>query len=126
MLKISLTSTALVLAMRPGSRGKGLVLLMTREFRPTNPAGAKMNEVMQSVWAGLGALVPSDLGPVPSPLWHVVVTGQMAHVLIGVSLALFRTRALLVWGIFGCWLLADEGTVGRHPKRRARIARGGR
>lgn len=66
-----------------------------------------MNEVMQSVWAGLGALVQSDLGPVPSPLWHVVVTGQMAHVLIGVSLALFRTRALLVWVVFGCWLMKE-------------------
>ena len=41
-------------------------------------------------------LAQSDLGPAPPPLWHIVVTGQTAHTLIGTCLALFRAPALLV------------------------------
>jgi len=52
-------------------------------------------------------LAQSDLGPAPTPLWHIIVTGQMAHTLIGTGLALFRAPALLVVGVFVGWLAKE-------------------
>lgn len=61
-------------------------------------------------------MVQSDLGPAPSPLWHIIVTGQMAHILIGASLALFRAPVLLVVAVFVGWsakeLLGDIPNAG--------------
>lgn len=52
-------------------------------------------------------LMQSDLGPAPSPLWHVIAAGQMAHALIGTSLALFRAPALLVVAVFVGWIAKE-------------------
>ena len=61
-------------------------------------------------------LAQSDLGPAPPPLWHIIVTGQMAHILIGASFALFRAPALLVVAVFVGWaakeLLGDIPNAG--------------
>ncbi|MGO4909811.1 hypothetical protein ACEN2J_15920 [Pseudorhodobacter sp. W20_MBD10_FR17] len=52
-------------------------------------------------------LAQSDLGPAPSPLWHIIATGQMAHILIGATLALFRATALLVVAVFVGWVAKE-------------------
>jgi hypothetical protein len=61
-------------------------------------------------------LAQSDLGPAHSWLWQIIVTGQMAHALIGATLALFRAPALLVVGGLVSWmakeLLGDTPNAG--------------
>ena len=52
-------------------------------------------------------LTQSDLGPAPSPLWHIIATGQMAHILIGTMLALFRAPARLVGAVFVGWAVKE-------------------
>ena len=52
-------------------------------------------------------MVQSDLGPAPSPLWHIFATGQMAHILVGVTLALFRAHSSLVGAVFGGWVAKE-------------------
>ena len=69
---------------------------MTRDFRPTNTAGKTMADVMQAIWRALAELAQSDLGPAPSPRWHIILTGQMAHILIGVALGFYRVPVVLV------------------------------
>ncbi|MFZ7093269.1 hypothetical protein [Primorskyibacter sp. 2E233] len=76
---------------------------MTRDFRPTKPAGKPMSDLVLTVWGALADLAQSDLGPALSPRWHIILTGQMAHILIGVALGLYRVPVALVWAVFCGW-----------------------
>ena len=62
-----------------------------------------MAELMQSAWEGLAEFAKSDLAPGPAPAWHAMLSVQMAHMLVGASLALFYAPALLVAVLFAGW-----------------------
>ncbi|WP_417606673.1 hypothetical protein [Primorskyibacter flagellatus] len=55
----------------------------------------------------LAEFARSDLGPVPAPDWHAMLSVQMAHMLVGASLALFRSPAPLVGIVFAVWAVKE-------------------
>ncbi|WP_300548080.1 hypothetical protein [Roseovarius sp.] len=66
-----------------------------------------MNDMVQMVWGTLAEFARSDIGPDPAPRWHAMISVQMAHALIGVTLALYRVPVLLVWAVFYVWLAKE-------------------
>ncbi len=75
-----------------------------------------MNDTMQTAWGVLAVFVQSDLGPDPAPQWFNVGAVQMAHMLFGTGLALFRASKALVGAFFALWtakeLLGDIPNAG--------------
>jgi hypothetical protein len=66
-----------------------------------------MAEVVQTIWSAMTDLAQSDFGPVPSPRWHIILTGQMAHILFGAALGVYRAPLVLVWAVFCGWVLKE-------------------
>jgi hypothetical protein len=76
---------------------------------------------LDSLQSALGVFAQSDVyGPLP-PRWHIVMTGQAAHVLIGAALALFRVRASILAMVAVAWVakevLGDIPTTGTGNHR---------
>ncbi|MFW2545671.1 hypothetical protein ACN2XU_23875 [Primorskyibacter sp. 2E107] len=66
-----------------------------------------MADAVQAIWRAMVSFAQSDLGPVPSPRWHIILTGQIAHILIGAVLALYRAPLLLVLVVFCGWVAKE-------------------
>lgn len=66
-----------------------------------------MAELINAVWGGLLEFTQSDLGPDPASLWFVWSAVQMAHILIGATLALYRAPLLLVKAVFFLWVTKE-------------------
>lgn len=64
-------------------------------------------ELINAVWGGLLEFTRSDLGPDPAPLWFVWSAVQMAHILVGATLALYRAPVLLVQAVFCLWVAKE-------------------
>lgn len=66
-----------------------------------------MADLLSAAGEVLAELAQSDFGPNPAPDWYGVLSVQMAHILIGASLALFRAPALLVVAVFVGWIAKE-------------------
>lgn len=78
-----------------------------------------MADFISAVREALAEFARSDLGRDPSPRWHAMLSMQLAHMLIGASLASFRAPTLPVCVVFGVWavkeLLGDIPSGGTWP-----------
>ncbi|WP_084354007.1 hypothetical protein [Primorskyibacter flagellatus] len=66
-----------------------------------------MADFKNAVREALAEFARSDLGPDPAPDWHAMLSVQMAHMLIGASLALFHAPTRLVAFLFSCWIVKE-------------------
>lgn len=66
-----------------------------------------MPELLASSVEVLAEFARSDAGPVAAPDWHATLSVQMAHILIGVTLALYRAPFLLVLAVFVGWIAKE-------------------
>jgi hypothetical protein len=66
-----------------------------------------MTSFLDGLQSALGTFAQSDVyGPLP-PRWHIVMTGQAAHVLIGAALAFFPVRPLMLAIVAVAWVVKE-------------------
>lgn len=66
-----------------------------------------MAELLKAAFEVMEEFARSDFGPDPAPHWHGVLSVQMAHILIGAALALYRAPALVLLSISAGWMAKE-------------------